>query len=213
MLAATFRSCFGTCFKGFGGPAGYDTIEESPRQPDSLERGQSQQSLRGIRCDKGYDSLLDSALFNRSGLDYRSKSTSEIFRSNDYHFTKADKRAFSVSFGYLNDTDHLFESLSQEIRSTMTSAADLRSDVSEAFWSCKGSRSTIWQSSDPDFYSDDSEEAHQTEDPFMTVSVCEACGLAGKVHNFDDKDRCRWRDTAPSNSLPVPRSEKWIQLD
>jgi len=211
MLAATLRSCFGPCFKRLGTPSGYDSIEESPRAGDL-------DSLNGIsnpgRRDNGYDTVEPP--FQTHGLDYRSKSTSEIFRSTDFYyandFMKPDKRSFSASFGYLNDTD-LFETLSQGMRSTLTSANDLRSDVSEAFWSCRGSNSTRGSTcldSEQDFYSDDSEEPHKE---YTVRPVCENCGCAGKHHTYDEHDKCNWRETSLTSSLPIPKSQKWIQLD
>merc|ERR1719223_1791966 len=106
-------------------------------------------------------------------------------------------------------------------RSNLTSAADLRSDVSEAWWSCRGSisRSGSHRSvrSDPEFYSDDSEEIinNVNNDPkegHLEV-ICEGCGEPGKHHHFSDHDRSNWRDSSFNGSLPKPCSQKWIQLD
>ncbi|KAL5250898.1 hypothetical protein ACHWQZ_G016590 [Mnemiopsis leidyi] len=209
MLAATLRSCFGPCFKRLGTPSGYDSIEDSPVRTDL-----SSPSKQGRHHDNGYDSI--ETPFHAHSLDHRSKSTSEIFRSNDYcystDFLKPDKRSFSASFGYLNEND-LFETLSQGMRSTLTSANDLRSDMSEAFWSCRGSlsRSSTQLDSDQDFYSDESEEPHEEE--YTIRSVCEHCGSAGKDHSFAEEDKCNWRETSLNSSLPIPKSQKWIQLD
>jgi len=213
MLAATLRSCFGPCFKRLGTPSGYDSIEESPPGAGDLD-SLSGLSNQGRRNDYGYDSV--ETPFHTHGLDHRSKSTSEIFRSTDFYyandFMKPDKRSFSASFGYLNDND-LFETLSQGMRSTITSANDLRSDVSEAFWSCRGSvsRSSGNLDSEQDFYSDDSEAPHEEE--YTVRHVCENCGSAGKEHHYEEHDKCNWRETSLTSSLPIPKSQKWIQLD
>ena len=211
MLAASFRSCFGTCFKRFGNPDGYDSIE------DSLDECLSPHSVRGSRHKNGC--LARRSSLGQSGLDYRSKSTSEIFRSRDYYFSsdvmRPEKRAFSASFGYL-DANGLWESCSEvEVRSNATSAADIRSprsDVSEAFWSCRGSvsKSSI-QASEQDFYSDESEEPHEHD--LDAVYTCEGCGQPGKHHDFDDHDKCNWRESSLNSSLPIPKSQKWIQLE
>lgn len=209
MLAATLRSCFGPCFKRLGTPSGYDSIEDvGTGDLDSAFPHQ------GRRLDNGYETVATN--FPTHGLDYRSKSTSEIFRSNDFYysdnFMKPDKRSFSASFGYLNENE-LFETLSQGMRSTLTSANDLRSDMSEAFWSCRGSlsRSSTQFDSEQDFYSDESEEPHEEE--YTVRPVCEHCGSAGRDHHFDEQDKCNWRETSLGSSLPVPKSQKWIQLE
>jgi len=212
MLAATLRSCFGPCFKRLGTPSGYDSIEDSPGAGE-IDNFSGISKKEGRRLENGYDSV--ETPFHSRGLDYRSKSTSEIFRSNDFYYTdfmKPDKRSFSASFGYLNDND-LFESLSQGMRSTLTSANDLRSDMSEAFWSCRGSlsRSSTHLDSEQDFYSDESEEPHEEE--YTVRSVCELCGSAGKDHHYDEHDKGNWRETSLTSSLPIPKSQKWIQLD
>lgn len=218
MLAATLRSCFGPCFKRFGSPSGYDSIEDiSPEHLDSIS------SFRGRPGDNCYESLDSSPLY-KAKLDHRSKSTSEIFRdrSSEYYwaggggtnFIKPDKRSFSASFGYLNEND-LFESFSQGMRSTLTSANDMsRSDVSESFWSCRGSiRSSISKGStygETDFYSDESEDPHEEE--LVATPVCRGCGESGKEHRFDDLDKCNWRETSLEHSS-FPKSQKWVQLD
>jgi len=205
MLAATLRSCFGPCFKRLGTPSGYDSIEDVPSSGD-IDQGR--------RLDNGYETVATK--FPSHGLDYRSKSTSEIFRSNDFYynndFMKPDKRSFSASFGYLNENE-LFETLSQGMRSTLTSANDLRSDMSEAFWSCRGSlsRSSTGLDSEQDFYSDESEEPHKEE--YTVRPVCENCGSSGRDHHFDEQDKCNWRESSLTSSLPVPKSQKWIQLE
>lgn len=217
MLAAVFRSCFGTCFKKFAGPPGYDSLEDAPEDYKNGSR-QSCDSLKGLTCDKGYATLDSPGFYTyRGGLDNRSKSTSEIFRSSDYHnyneFMRPDKRAFSASFGFLDD-DNIWD---KGMRSTLTSTNDLRSNmsvVSDAFYSCKGSasRSSVCYTSDREFYSDESEDAKDQDSPEEGGS-CEQCGESGKDHSFGDSDRCNWRDASLNSSLPVPHSQKWIRLD
>ena len=52
-----------------------------------------------------------------------------------------------------------------------------------------------------------------SQDEYTIRSVCEHCGSAGKDHSFAEEDKCNWRETSLNSSLPIPKSQKWIQLD
>jgi len=216
MLAATIRSCFGSCFRRVGQPVGYDNIEDSGEFcEDKIIKSPKFQG-------NGYTQLgeLSLPLGRYDGLgECRSKSTGEIFSTGEETgpwmssgHMRPDRRSFSANFGYLDPKSDLWIEPSAGTRSVQTSVPDMRSDGSEAFWSCRGSigRSSVGDIEGVDFYSEESDDPHEREPDH---EACEACGLPGKRHTFAEQERCNWRETSLTSSLPVPRSEKWIQLE
>jgi len=185
MLASVLRSCFGTCFRKFGGVGGYESLEASDdnRVEDAEIHGKG-----------GY--MYDPELKHSEYI--------QIFRGYEpdcySNQVTSEKRSFSVSFGYLNDRA-LYSTLSGSVDNVWTSAADLRSEVhsqvSDAFYSCKGSLFDLA------YYSDSEDGSPGNEGDY---GECEQCN-SNKHHEYSELEREEW------NSTPlVPKSAKWIQL-
>lgn len=198
MLASVLRSCFGTCFRRFGGVGGYESLENpSDNAPveDAEVHGKGYMFDPTLKHNEYTSVLLN---FDRAPHpDYRSRSTGEIFRGYEIeNQVTSEKRSFSVSFGYLNDRQ-LYGTLSDSVDNVWTSAADLRSEVSDAFYSCKGSLFDLAYYSD----SEDGSPPHDQE-----CGECEQCGV-NKHHEYNELEREEW-----SSTPLVPKSAKWIQL-
>lgn len=196
MLASVLRSCFGTCFRRFGGVGGYESLEnpsEDARVEDAEIHGKAGYMFDPELKHNEYTSVLLN--FDRApNPDYRSRSTGEIFRGYEIENTvTSEKRSFSMSIGYLNDRQ-LYNSLSGSVDNVWTSAADLRSEVSDAFYSCKGSLFDL-------AYYSDSEDGSPPCD-----QECDQCGIE-KHHDYSELERDEW-----SSTPLVPKSAKWIQL-
>lgn len=215
MIASVFRSCFGTCFRKFGGVGGYESIEnddghydghyDAHGHYDGHYAARLEESQRQAKGDYMYEpefkhSEYTSVLLNFDRApkpDYRSRSTGEIFRGYEFDnkvTLTSEKRAFSVSFGYLNDRT-LYRTMSGSVDNVWTSAADLRSEVSDAFYSCKGSLFDL-------AYYSDSEDGS----PEAKCGGCEQCGVT-RHHSYTELERAEW-----SSTPIVPKSSKWIQL-
>jgi len=205
MLASVLRSCCGTCFRKFGGVGGYESLEASDdnRVEDAEIHGKGGYMYDPELKHSEYTSVLLN--FDRApNPDYRSRSTGEIFRGyeSDCYSNQvtSEKRSFSVSFGYLNDRA-LYSTMSGSVDNVWTSAADLRSEVhsqvSDAFYSCKGSLFDLAYYSD----SEDGSPANEGD-----CGECDQCNST-KHHEYSELEREEW-----SSTPLVPKSAKWIQL-